>query len=205
MEKKRIILIVFLSLILILRLLSSIAAKDYDFFWFCVVNMTLLVFAIGFNNILLFSSILVSSLIVEFFRTLDLFSYLLTGELPFNVANYIFGMSQLNYILSYYHIFLIMIPAYYLLKEQRFHKYAWLLSSALFLISSLLSLALTDTNANCARDYCNLGVFNALYSFRPEAMPFVLFHWLFATLLVFLPSHFIIKYTIEKTRSHMVH
>lgn len=193
-------LIIFLVIILVIRLLTSIINKEQDFFWFCVVNLLLLIIALCYKNDLILSSVLVSSLFIEILRIVDIVWFFLTGRFLTSVAAYLSNESTFTIILNNYHLFLVIVPIFYLLKKSKFHDKAWIFSSLVFLASSIATLIFTNSNTNCVRFYCELGIFDFFYYLKYPVMPFILFHWVLATILIFIPSHYLIKYFIRKLK-----
>jgi hypothetical protein len=191
-------LVLILIFILIVRLAASILEKQQDIFWFCIINLLLLILGVYYKNDLILSSVAVSALFVEILRTTDMIWFFATGEFLTSVANYLRDASTFTTVLNFYHILLLIIPIYYLLKENKFHNKAWIFSSLTYLASSLATLIFTGSNTNCARFYCDLGIFDFIYILKYPFMPFFIFHWIGATILIFIPSHYIIKYFVRK-------
>ena len=183
-----------LSLFFGLMALGNIIVAFYNgnltnLLWFC--NTVLIIFAIGlyYRNLMILSSVLTSSLVIEFLWTIDVISFSLTGNLLIGIANYLNSVSLIGYIMTFYHLFLFVIPICVIFFIKKFHKLSWVFSSFHLLIVFILTKILTNSNINCVRDYCNIGIFQPLYLLKPIMAPFFIFHWIIITILVFIPTH----------------
>ena len=191
----------FLLVVFILRIFDSIYNNvAHDLFWFCVANLFLLVLGLYLRSNFLISSVVVSSFITETFWLFDVISFLIWKKLFFGVAGYLFFLRPLEFILTFYHIFLLVVPLYIVFKERNFHKYAWIFSSFYFFVIALLSLSLPGHNVNCVRALCEMGVFDFLDVLNTGIMPVFVLTWLFNTLVLFIPINYLFYYLVKRKR-----
>jgi len=172
------------------------------FLWFCVTVLILFAIGLYYKNILILSSVVTSSFLIELLWTIDIISFSLTGKLIVGIATYLYYIPSIRYILTFYHLFLFVIPIYIIFMLKDFHKYSWIFSSIHLFAVSILTLALTKFNINCVRDVCELGIFNFIYAIKPTILPFFIFSWLALTLIVFIPTHLLFYFIIRKIKNN---
>lgn len=169
-------------------------------FWFCFLNLILLAVGLYFRSLLLVSVAAVSSLITGIAASVDVLSFTFFGKQVFGVAGYLIESTLAAHVLTFYHLFLVIIPLYVLLKERKFYENSWIYSSLFLLLVFIVSLIFSEGNVNCVRDFCEVGIFNVFRFLKPEFMPFWIFHWLSYSLVVFIPSYFILKAVVLRER-----
>ena len=185
-------LFILLFLILIARLLNAFIENSIaEVFWFCVATLFMLVIGLYLKSNLLISSTLVSSFIIEIFWFIDVISFIFRKKLVLGIAEYLFVLNPLSFMINFYHLFLLLLPPFIILINRDLHKYSWVLSSLYFLFVELITLITqySTHNINCVRAYCQFGVFNFIYYFKQSSLPFFIFNWFFITLFIFIPTY----------------
>lgn len=195
-----------LASLFLLFALSNILLDIYEdvsgeFLWFCI-NITL-IFSIGlfYKNKLLISSTLTSAFLIEILWAIDVSSFLITGSPLIGVFDYFSEISNLRMIQTFYHLFLLIVPLYVIIRIKEFHKFSWAFSSFHFLLVSILTLFLTNSNVNCVRSACSPGALNQIYALKPAFLPLLMFNWITLSLFVFIPTHIFFYYLIKRLKT----
>jgi hypothetical protein len=159
--------------------------------WFCATVM--LTFGIGLliNNDLLISSAVTSSILIEILWAIDMGSYLITNKLAIGIVTYVSTASSAEMILTFYHVFVLIVPVVFVFTRKKFHPYSWAASSVHLLIVLLITFFVAHTGVNCVNVVCSFGIFTPLYGLKPLWLPHVLFLWLVASVVMFGPVHLI--------------
>lgn len=202
MEKRTYyILATFLLLVFVLRFLDSLLNSSMqDFWWFCVMNLLLLVIGLYLRSNLLISSVATSMFLLELLWLGDITSFILTKKLLFGVAGYLFDARPFEFALTFYHLFLLIIPIYVVFKERKFHRLSWVFSSSFFFVVALLTLLLSSGNVNCVRDVCDIGIFSFIYALKPATIPYFIVTWLFNTLVIYIPTHYLFYFLVNRKK-----
>jgi len=162
-------------------------------FWFCFLNLVLLAVGLYFRSVRMVSVVGVGSLITGIVASVDVLVFTFLGKMVFGVAGYLMESSVIAHVLTFYHLFLVVVPLYVLMKEKKFGECSWVWSSVFFLAVSLGSLIFTKGNANCVREFCDIGVFSLFYFLKPEFLPLCVFYWVGFTVIIFIPSYWIFR------------
>lgn len=188
-----------LSLVIILKVIDVMIHDTYaSLLWFCFINLLLLATGLFLRSAFLISSAAISSLVLEFLWLIDLIVLIFGGSFTGSAA-YLLSEQPLSFILTFYHIFLLIIPLVILKKEKNFRWKALILSSLLLLFISLITLP-TGSNINCVRELCGSEYLSGIYSVQPQWMPTFIFHWLFLTFIIFTPTTIVLHFVFNRYR-----
>ena len=196
---------VFLGVLFLLIAIANFLVAYYDFspysfLWFC--SAVLLLFSLGLflKSSLLISGTVTASFLIEFLWTTDMISFLLRKKLAVGIAMYLFEAGDLRFIITFYHLFLLIVPILIVFNMKKFHKYSWIAASVYFLLISVITVNLTSSNVNCVQNICNLGVFNFLKLLNTGLIanfPAYIFNWVFITIILFMPTHYLFRYIVD--------
>lgn len=194
----RIISIFFLLLGLTVFLFRLNEGAPGAIFWLCPASVFLFAIGLYFMNNFLISSALTSSFALNFVWTADFISFLLTGNPAIGVVQYLPYATPLEIAITTYHLFILIFPAFVIFKMKKMHKYSWFGASIFLLLLSIVSLIITNPtgNINCAHKTCFLGIFDFLNPINDIIVKFIpplVIHWLFITIIVFIPTHFFFR------------
>ena len=169
--------------------------------WFCITIV--LIFGIGlyYKNLLLLSATVTSSFLINLLLSIDLISYSITGNIIFGMGQYILVLSPLRYAITFYHLFLLVVPVYVILILKKFHNKAWIFSSIHYIVLSIVTLLITkpDAGINFVRRPASIGFFDFVYYLKPGFIPYFIHNWILMTVFVFISIQ-IVFYLIMKKR-----
>lgn len=194
--------LVFLVIGLINALLAIYELYPPGILWFCSTTVWLFALGLYFRNDLLISSTVTASFVIEFLWTIDYLSFFLTGNLTIGIAEYLLTTNAFRIIITAYHLVMLVVPIMTIFELKKFHKHSWAGASVYFLVISTLTLILTKPNANlnCVFKTCSLGVLSFLEKINElllGLMPPIIIHWLFLTVIVFIPTHFAFRAIVK--------
>ena len=200
-KKHYILLSIFFFILGIANVSASLLGEYYfGILWFCSLTVWLFTLGLYLRNNFLLSTILTASFFLELLWTIDVISYLTLGRLTIGIAEYLFTISPARFIITFYHLFLFIVPMLVVFDQKKFHKFSWAGASAFLLIVSIITLLLTKANINCVRSTCELGLFdffNKAIANLSSVIPLFIVHWFLVTIIVFIPTHYLFKYLIE--------
>jgi len=198
----------FLGLAFIAFYLFYVGLSIYDgvpelSLWFCITSALLFGIGLYYKNTLLLSATVVSSFIINLPLAIDLISYSLTGTLVIGSGSYVIALSPLRYIMTFYHIFLLVLPVYVIFLVKDFHKYAWLFSTLHYFLLSVLTLLVTtpENFVNFVLGPASLGIFNFMYALKLNQIPYFVFNWIFVSVFIFLTTHIVFMLIVKKLKA----
>lgn len=189
-------------LLFFLNAYVHVQADNYEqILWLCSFTTLLLAIGLLTRNNLILSSTLAVSLVLQTIWVIDVTSLLIFGRFVTGTAGYLTTATSVRFFLTFYHVFLWIVPVFAILDTQKFHKYSWIGASVFFFIVSLITLSLTELNVNCVRQSCIFGFYEFL---RPitgtlsSFLPSFVINWLILTLIVFIPTHLIFRAIVKR-------
>ena len=198
-----------LSLIFLLIFIFHLSLSIYEgepraSLWFCATLLIVFAFGLYYKNTLILSSVVVSAFVIEFLWTIDIISYTLSRKLVLGILPYLYDISLMRFIITYYHILLLIVPIIIIIFSlKKFHKHAWIFSSFHLLIVFIISI-ITKAEFNCIKKSCELGIFNFVYVLRPEFLPYFIFHWLGLTIVIFIPTNILFTFLSKKLATSQI-
>lgn len=161
--------------------------------WFCNTIIILMAIGLWLNNKAILSSAAISYLLFGIVWALDIVSWLITGSFFLNIIIYFASSTPLLKIVTSYHLLLLAISLWFIIKEKKIHRHAWIISSFHLLAISIITMYATNANVNCVHEICNLGKLSFIYSLRPSFVPLVIFNWVAFTVVGFIPVQIVLN------------
>jgi|GEM_PF-1048634 len=195
-----------IALIFLIISLINLALSFYELYppaiiWFCSATIWLFIIGIYFKNDFLISSTVTASFVIETLWLIDYTSFLFLGRLTIGMGEYLLTSSTARIIVTSYHLIILIVPILTIFELKRFNKYSWLGASLYFFLISIITLLIANPNANlnCVFRTCQLpfNILEGLNQFLLIYLPPFIIHWLFMTLVIFIPTHFFFKKIIN--------
>ncbi|MBP89097.1 MAG: hypothetical protein CMJ64_20670 [Planctomycetaceae bacterium] len=139
------VLLVQIALIVVVKL--SLGRVE-QLCWFCHISLGIAALGLLTRSGMLTSIALTNIVILHMLSILDLLCWKANGEFPFGLSSYVVSLRQWTRLATTHHLFLLPLLLIVFIRDGRYPRETWLISTTSFVWALLITRAVTSPSNN---------------------------------------------------------